>query len=211
MVSGEPSSNENSIPTSETNRNSVTTPPSPTETPLIALNIAAQINEKLTPSTFPQWRAQFEALLIGYNLLEYVTGNHPCPSFLDPTITNPQKSHWIRQDKLILSAILASTTPTITPFIFAAKTSKEAWHKLHTMYGSKLRTHAMQLKEELTMIKKGKQTVQEYLHTVKALADEISLIDHPISEDDLTLYILNGLGSDFREIAAPSRLEASTQ
>ena len=59
----------------------------------------------------------------------------------------------------------------------------------------------MQLKEELTMIKNGNQTVQEYLHTIKALADEISLIDHPIVDDDLTLYILNGLGSDFREIA----------
>ena len=55
------------------------------------------------------------------------------------------------------------------------------------------------------MIMKGNQTVQEYLHTVKALADEISLINHPIADDDLTLYILNGLGSDFRESAAPIR------
>jgi len=63
----------------------------------------------------------------------------------------------------------------------------------------------MQLKEELTMIKKGNQSIQTYLHSVKLLADEISLIDHPISEDDLTLYILNGLGTDFREIAGPIR------
>ena len=55
------------------------------------------------------------------------------------------------------------------------------------------------------MIKNGNQTVQEYLHTVKALVDEISLIDHPIADDDLTLCILNGLGSDFREIAVPVR------
>ncbi|KAL6331989.1 hypothetical protein AAG906_020342 [Vitis piasezkii] len=54
------------------------------------------------------------------------------------------------------------------------------------MYASKSRTRAMQLKEELTMIKKGNQTVQEY-RTVKALADEISLIDHLIADDDLTL------------------------
>jgi hypothetical protein len=33
------------------------------------------------------------------------------------------------------------------------------------------------------------------------LADEISLIDHPIFEDVLTLYILNGLGTDLCEIA----------
>ena len=35
--------------------------------------------------------------------------------------------------------------------------------------------------------------------------DEIVIIDHPISDNDLTLYILNGLGPDFRETAAPIR------
>jgi hypothetical protein len=35
------------------------------------------------------------------------------------------------------------------------------------------------------------------------LADEIALIDHPISDDDLTLYVLHGLGPEFHEIAAP--------
>ncbi|KAJ0027681.1 hypothetical protein Pint_36319 [Pistacia integerrima] len=63
----------------------------------------------------------------------------------------------------------------------------------------------MQLKEELTLIQQENKTVQEYLHTVKSLADEIALIDHPISDDDLTLYILNGLGPAFREIATPIR------
>jgi hypothetical protein len=199
MVSGESPSNENPILNTH---HPISTPTSPIEIPLIAFNISAQINEKLTPSTFPQGRAQFEALLIGYDLLDYVTGDHPCPS---PTTSPFHKSHWVLQDKLILSAILASTTPTIIPFISTAKTSKEAWQKLHTMYASKSRTRALQLKEELTLIKREHKTVQEYLHTVKTLADEIALIDHPISADDLTLYILNGLGLDFREIAAPIR------
>jgi len=61
----------------------------------------------------------------------------------------------------------------------------------------------MQLKEELTLIKKANRSIQDYMYTVKALADEIALIDHPISEDDLTFYILNGLGPDYRENAAP--------
>ncbi|KAL6327695.1 hypothetical protein AAG906_022757 [Vitis piasezkii] len=69
------------------------------------------------------------------------------------------------------------------------------------MYASKSRTRAMQLKEELTMIKKGNQTVQEYLHIVKALVDKISLIDHLIADDDLTLYILNGLGKREKPLA----------
>ena len=202
MVSRESLSNENSILSSY---NPISTPTSPIEIPLIAFNISTQINEKLTPSTFSQWRAQFEALLIGYDLLDYITGDHPCLSSNNTPTSTLHKSHWVRQDKLILSAILAFTTPTITPFISTAKTSKDAWLKLHTMYASKSRTRALQLKVELTLIKRENKTVQEYLHTVKTLADEIALIDHPISANDLTLYILNGLGPDFREVAAPIR------
>ncbi|KAL6322763.1 hypothetical protein AAG906_018644 [Vitis piasezkii] len=139
----------------------------------------ARINEKLTPSSFPQWRARFEALQL--------------------------KHHRVRQDKLILSAILASTSPTITSLIATAKTSYDAWKKLSTMYASKSSTRAMQLKEELTLIQCGNRPILKYLHVVKGLADEIALIDHPISDDDITLYVLNGLGPEFREIAAPIR------
>ena len=88
MVSEQPSSHENLIPNSENTHQPISTPPSPTNIPIIALNISAQINEKLTPSTFPQWRAQFEALLIGYNLLDYVIGDNP-PSPSDSSTTNP--------------------------------------------------------------------------------------------------------------------------
>jgi hypothetical protein len=55
----------------------------------------------------------------------------------------------------------------------------------------------MQLKEELTLIQHGHRSITDYLHAVKKLVDEIAIIDHPISDDDLTLYVLNGLGSDF--------------
>ena len=180
-------------------------PTSHTENPLIALNITAQINKKLIPSTFPQWRAQFEALLIGYDLLDYVTGLSVCPSSDGTPHSALKITHWVWQDKLILSAILASTSNSITPLIATTKTSHEAWKKLNHMYASRSRMRAMQLKEDLTLIQKGNRSIQEYLHAVKALANEIALIDHPISDDDLTLYILHGLGFDFREIAAPIR------
>ncbi|KAF5469012.1 hypothetical protein F2P56_013117 [Juglans regia] len=182
-----------------------TQPISTPENPLVVLNITAQINEKLTSSTFPQWRAQFEALLIGYDLMDYVTGDSHCPLSDGTPTSSSRKTHWVRQDKLILSAILASTSSTITPLIATAKTSHEAWKKLNNMYASRSRTRAMQLKEELTLVQRGNRSVPDYLHAIKALADEIALIDHPISDDDLTLYVLNGLGPDFREIAAPIR------
>ena len=61
----------------------------------------------------------------------------------------------------------------------------------------------MQLKEDLTLSTRGTRTVTKFLHVIKAIADELAIIDHPVLDDDLTLYILNGLGPKFREIAAP--------
>ncbi|XP_041001496.1 uncharacterized protein LOC121247196 [Juglans microcarpa x Juglans regia] len=40
---------------------------------------------------------------------------------------------------------------------------------------------------------------------VKVIVDELSLIDAPVSDDDLTLYVFNGLGSEFRDMVAHIR------
>jgi len=186
----------------QTSNFSLNTQPFSSDKPLISFNITIQINEKLTPSTFLQWHAQFEALLIGYDLLDYVNGTFICPTHENNSTVNFNKTRWVRQDKLILSALLASTSPTITPLIAASKTSHEAWKKLNLLYASRSRTRAMQL-EELTLIQRGSRTISEYMHVVKMLVDELAIIDSPISNDDLTLYVLNGLGLDFQEIAAP--------
>ena len=125
------------------NFNLHTQPPSVANKSLIALNITTQINEKLTPTTFPQWRAQFEALLIGYDLLDYVQGTLRCLSSAGTAADELRKTHWVCQDKLILSAILASTSPSITPLIATAHTFHDSWTKLKNLYASRSRTRAM--------------------------------------------------------------------
>ena len=69
-------------------------------------------------------------------LLDYVKGTFRCPSSDGTAAEELRKTHWVRQDKLILSAILASTSPSITPLIATAKSSHEAWKKLTHLYAS---------------------------------------------------------------------------
>ena len=68
----------------------------------------------------------------------------------------------------------------------------------------------MQLKEDLTLMQCGNCSITKYLHSVKTIADELALIDAPLSQDDITLYVLHGLGSDFRDIVAPIRARESS-
>lgn len=63
----------------------------------------------------------------------------------------------------------------------------------------------MHLKKDLTLSTCGNRFVTKFLSSIKTIADKLTIIDYPISYDDLTLYILNGFGPKFREITTPIR------
>ena len=73
---------------------------------LITINVAAQLPVKLTPTNYPSWRAQFNALLYGYDLMGYVDGSNFCSSIGQPV----DRNLWIRQDQCLLHAILVSVS-----------------------------------------------------------------------------------------------------
>ncbi|KAF5446910.1 hypothetical protein F2P56_032505 [Juglans regia] len=185
--------------------------PSSENTP-IAINASQQITARLTPTNFPSWHAQFESLLLGYNLYGYIAGTHTCPP--QPMTTDAATSAayqlWLRQDKLILSAILTSVSPIVIPLIATSKTSHQAWTKLTKLYASRSRTRVMQLKEDLTLSQRGTHTITKYLHSVKTIANELALIDAPLSQDNIMLYVLHGLGSEYHDIVAPIRARESS-
>ncbi|XP_018813519.1 uncharacterized protein LOC108985616 [Juglans regia] len=68
----------------------------------------------------------------------------------------------------------------------------------------------MQLKESLTLLQRGDQSIADYLQATRTTIDELAMIDAPVSDDDVTLYVLNGLGSDYRDIVAPIRTRATS-
>jgi hypothetical protein len=59
----------------------------------------------------------------------------------------------------------------------------------------------MQLKKNLTLIQRESYLVSEYLYAIKVIVGELIMIDFSISADDITLYALNGFGSNFDDIA----------
>ena len=68
----------------------------------------------------------------------YLDGTLLCPSPIlkenGKEVVNPNYSLWIRQDQLLLSAILASISTNVIPFVASAKTSEDAWDTLATIY-----------------------------------------------------------------------------
>lgn len=91
------------------------------------------------------------------------------------------------------------------PLIAVAGTSIKAWSKLTRLFANRSQTRVMQLKETLTLSKRGDLSISDYLQSIKSAADQLVLINSALSNDDLTLHILNSLGPDFCDIVAPIR------
>lgn len=93
------------------------------------------------------------------------------------------------------------------PLVTASSTSREAWLKLIRLYANCSHTRVMQLKGNLMFLSCGSKSVIDYLKQVKSTIDELALVDSPLTNDDLTLCILNGLGYEFHDIAGTIRTQ----
>ena len=54
----------------------------------------------------------------------------------------------------------------------------------------------IELRIQIQTIKKGSQSAQDYLHKIKFQSDQLAAAGEPVTEKDLVLYTLGGLGRD---------------
>lgn len=179
------------------------TSPSPN---LITINTATQLPLKLSSLNYFSWKAQFTALFFGLDLIGYIDGSLPCPpatTTTDGKITpNPAHMLWLRQDQLILHAIFASLTETVIPLVSSARSSFDAWSRLHRLYGKRSHQHIIHLKDKLQTVTRGSRSVQEFLLQIKTISDELTVLGSPPSDADLLLYCTRGLGPAYKEVIA---------
>ncbi|CAH9126849.1 unnamed protein product [Cuscuta epithymum] len=178
-------------------------------TSVISITASTHFPIKLTPTNFPVWKCQVHAALIGLGLEEYVDGGITAPDrFLDVAKTqiNPCYTIWYRQDKTILSALIGSCSDPIQPIISTSSTAHQAWDKLSTTYASTSRGRIISLKTMLSRTTKGSRSVTDYLAEMQAIADALALAQNPVSDEDLVVSILNGLGSQFPDITSAIRI-----
>lgn len=73
--------------------------------------------------------------------------------------------------------------------VLGLKTSREVWASLENAFAQQSQARVM---HQLQSLKKGSMSVQDYLQTIKSLADSLSAINQPVSDPDLVLYALGG-------------------
>ncbi|VFQ88241.1 unnamed protein product [Cuscuta campestris] len=153
---------------------------------------------------------QVRSTLIGLGLLGYVDGTLPSPPQVVDGAANPCNIIWFCQDQAIVGALLGSCTDIIQPLISNVSTARDAWLNLHSSFTSASRDHVLALKSKLGKNPRGNRSINDYLHEMHSIANELALNQSPIAEEDLVVHVLNQLGTEYDPIASAAYIRGST-
>ncbi|KAG7565206.1 Integrase catalytic core [Arabidopsis suecica] len=167
-------------------------------------NINTSNVTKLNSTNYLMWSLQVHALLDGYDLAGFLDGSTAVPS---PTTTvdgalvvNPDYKIWVRQDKLLYSALIGALSPSVQGLVSRATTSSQIWSTLASTFATPSRGHIKQLKTQLQQWRKGNRTIDEYVQGLLTRLDQLAILGKPLDHEDQVEAILAGLPEDYKPV-----------
>ena len=97
--------------------------------------------------------------------------------------------------------MLSSISENTLNLVINCGSSFDVWRTLERKFSVQSEARVLQLRYELNTLRKESMSVEDYCIKMKTIADKLASAGSPITEKDLMLTILNGLGAGYRDIA----------
>ncbi|KAL5766827.1 hypothetical protein ACOSP7_017444 [Xanthoceras sorbifolium] len=173
----------------------------------VAKTLNFHISINLDSSNYIYWKAQVLPVIRALELDDFITGLRACPPKFIETIslTTGAKSltingaylSWRKADQLLLSWLLSILSPAIMGQVTECPTSCEAWRSLEKLYSQNSMAKVLQIKQQLQNTRKGSESISDYILKIKTLGDGLRAAGQTVSEFDLVLSIMGGLGHNY--------------
>jgi hypothetical protein len=179
------------------------------QSPVTALisSIPTSVNVKLDESNYLNWNFQMQLLLESNGIMGYVDGLLPCPPqhcsiSAESGITSSSSQSdeyivWKMHDRAIMQLITATLSPIAMSCAIGSTSSKDLWIRLKEQFSTVSRTSIFQMKSNLQTIKKGSDSVSQYLHLIKEARDYLSATGVYFADEDIVILALNGLPAEY--------------
>lgn len=147
-----------------------------------------------------------QLLLESNGIFGFVDGSHPCPMSPADYGTNASSSSnddcddllvWKLHDRAIMQLITATLSPIAMSCAIGSSSSKELWIRLKEQFSSISKTSIFQLKSNLQNIKKGTDSISQYLLRIKEARDYLSAAGVYFCDEDIVILALNGLPGEY--------------
>uniref|UniRef100_A0A803PX14 Retrotransposon Copia-like N-terminal domain-containing protein n=1 Tax=Cannabis sativa TaxID=3483 RepID=A0A803PX14_CANSA len=167
-------------------------------------NHIVPLNLRLDRNNFFYWRSQVLSTVRAHQLEGFINGDRPRPpaTITDPTdatrsLPNPDLADWMRLDQFLLSWLFNSISEGMLGHVARCASAAELWEVLRQLFSNTSRARVLQLRGLLQTTKKGSTPIDEYILKMRCLGDALMAAGHSISDDELILYILGGLGNEY--------------
>lgn len=169
----------------------------PASLSFLIANFQSFVTVKLDSSNYFAWKTQIENALIANSLFDYATGlvQVPDSEIEDPTgnkVSNPAFEKWGTIDRMLMSCIIATVTPSVLPHIVGSKRTCEVWTRLEEKFSSLSRTHIQDLKCRIYSLKKT-TSMEQYLDSIKVLVQRLEATGSHMEDEELVFHTLKGL------------------
>jgi hypothetical protein len=145
-------------------------------------------------------------LLESSGIIRYVNGLLPCPPQHDSNSdesginsSSPIDEYivWKMHDRAIMQLITATLSPIAKSCAIGSISSKDLWTRLKEQFSIVSRTSIFQMKSNLQTIKKGSNSISQYLHRIKKARDYFSVVGVFFADEDIVILALNGLPAEY--------------
>ncbi|KAI4388134.1 hypothetical protein MLD38_000492 [Melastoma candidum] len=96
-----------------------------------------------------------------------------------------------------MSLLFSALTPEPLSQVVYCKTSREVWETLKNCYESTSTTRIINLRTQMQQLRKEGRSMQQYLSSLKSLANQLGAVGEPVKYSDYLWYMLEGLPAEY--------------
>ncbi|CAL9023567.1 unnamed protein product, partial [Prunus brigantina] len=181
------------------------------QSPITALisTISTSVNVKLDDSNYLNWHFQMQLLLESNGIIGFVDGSRPCP----PTVASGESGInssntssaadcdavliWKMHDRAVMQLLTATLSPVALSCAIGSHSSRDLWVRLKEQFSTVSRTSIFQMKSNLQNIRKGSDTIGQYLLKIKEARDYLAAAGVYFADEDIVILALNGLPPEY--------------
>ena len=169
----------------------------------------AEKNSGIAPlvgSNYATWKVHCKMALMKEGLWSITNGSETDPGSAD---TDKQAKFVERRDRALAIIVLA-VHPSLLYLLGDPQNPKDVWDKIANQFQKKSWANKYALQKRLSTLKlKEKGSVQQLIKSLMEIFEELSIIGHPVEEEDRVVALLTSLPKSYDVLV--TALEANSE
>ncbi|PKU67006.1 Retrovirus-related Pol polyprotein from transposon TNT 1-94 [Dendrobium catenatum] len=167
----------------------------------VVSNIKSIVSTELNQDNYAIWRSQILKIFSANGFAKFLDSSL-CSSSTSHSVesnqTQTQSAQWNLTDQNLSTSLCSTISAYILPYVINLASTAAIWSTFENRFQATNRSKVLQLKNALHHISIKNLTMNQYLTDIKILVDQITAAGASIDNEDIIMYILNGLSPQYQ-------------